>query len=122
MCTHMCMRTHIHVSEISYNLLQPSCEIFSIPERLYTDLDKNKPAILSCSFVKVLYEVGLKSWNSKYTQNVTNICMKPLSVSHMLFDCPVTTELFLEDGQDFTVNQSVTVHSRVGKLIYGKLI
>ena len=60
-------------------------------------------------------------------------CTNPISVFHILLECPITTALFKKDGYDFTSCNNVihildntdvissitklTVHSHVGKVI-----
>ena len=85
--------------------------------------------IPSCSryLVRVIYKLRLNSWNTKYSQNVTCICEKILSVKHILLECPITTELFQKNGFDLNAYNNVSdilynivkliVHSPVGKLV-----
>ena len=104
--------------------------------RLYTNkFKKRKSAIPSCSryLARVIYKLCLYSWNTKYSQNVTCVCKNILSVTHILLECPITTELFQKNGydvnaynnaRDILYNTDVItkivksfVHSSVGKLV-----
>ena len=88
-----------NMSEISYNnLLLSSHEITSILEKIvYKQIQKSKFEIPSCSryLARVICKLRLRSWNTKYSQNVTCVCKNILSVKHILLQClAVTTELF----------------------------
>jgi len=87
-----------NMSEISSNnLLQSSHEINSLLKKtVYKQIEKSKFTIASCSryLARVIYKLSLNSWNTKYSQNVTCVCKNILSVKHILFKCPITTELF----------------------------
>ena len=103
--------------------------------RLCKQIEKSKFAIPSCSryLARVIYKFRLNSWNTKYSQNVTCVCKKILSVKHILLECPITTELFQKNGYDLNAynnvrdilynNEVITnivksiVHSPVGKLV-----
>ena len=67
-----------NMSEItSNNLLLSSHEINSLLKKtVYKQTEKSKSAIPSCSryLARVICKLRLNSWNSKYSQNVTNIC------------------------------------------------
>ena len=96
---------------------------------------KSKSAIPSCSryLARVIYKLCLNSWNTKFSQNVTCVCKNILSVKHVLFECPITTELFQKNGYDLNAYNNVRdilyntdvitsivksiVHSPVGKLV-----
>ena len=68
---------------------------------------------------------------------MTCICKNILSVKHILFECPIPTELFQKNGYDFNVCNNVRsilynieivnsvvkliVHGPVGKLVYYKI-
>ena len=43
----------------------------------------------------------------KNSPDVTCICTNPISVNHILLECPITTELFRKDGNDFTACNNV---------------
>ena len=61
-----------------------------------------------CTLIsRVRYKIRLDSRNIKYSQNVTGICTNPVSVNYILFQCPVTIELFRKDGYDFTAYDNV---------------
>ena len=70
--------------------------------RLRKELEESKSAIPSCSryLARVIYKLRLNSWNTKYSQNVTCVCKNILSVKHILFESPATTELFQKYGYD----------------------
>ena len=96
-------------------------------------IEISKSAILSCSryLARVVYKLGLNSWNTEYSQNVTCICKNILSVKHILLECPITTELFQKNKYDLNAYDNVRdilhntdgitvkliVHSPVGKLV-----
>ena len=77
---------------------------------MYTDLDRNKSVILPCPryLARVIYKIHLNYWNTNYSQKVTCICTNPLSVYHILLECPITAALFKKDGYDFTACKNVT--------------
>ena len=80
----------------SNNLLLSSYEINSLVKKtVYKQIEKSKFAIPSCSryLARVIYKLRLNSWNTKYSQNVTCVCKNILSVKHILFESPITTEL-----------------------------
>ena len=93
-----------NMSEISYNNLQLSYhEIVSILEKtVYQELEQSKSVISSCSryLARVIYKLRLNSWNTKYSQNVTCVDENILSVKYILFECPITTQLFQKNGYD----------------------
>ena len=126
-----------NMSAISFNNLLLSCshESYSILEKaMYKDLDKNRPAILSCPryLARAIYKIRLNSWREKNSQQVTCICTNPVSDYHILLERPITTALFQKDEYDFTSSNNVIdflystdvnsfiakfiVHSPVGKL------
>ena len=78
------------MSEISYsNLLLSSHEITSILEKnVDKQIEKSKYAIPSCSryLARAIYKLRLKTWNTKYEQNVTCVCKNILSVKHILLE------------------------------------
>ena len=94
-------------------LLLSHHDIYSILKKaMRKDLDKNKPAILSFPryLARVIYKIRLNSWNTKFSKRVTQpICTNPISVYHILLECPITTALLKKDGYDFTSCNSVTV-------------
>ena len=51
-------------------------------------------------FSKSNIQVSLNSWNTKYSQNVTCVYKNILSIKHILFESPATTELFQKYGYD----------------------
>ena len=78
--------------------------------RLYVNkLKKSKSAIPSCStyLARVIYELRLNSWNTKYSQNVTCVCKNILSVKHILLECHITAELFQKKGYDLNAYNNV---------------
>ena len=45
--------------------------------------------------------------NCKYSQNVTCMCTKGLSVNYILLECPITTQSFRNDGYHVTACNDV---------------
>ena len=75
-----------NMSETSFsNLLLSSHEIISVLEKnVYKQIEKKKNkkiAIPSCSryLARVIYNLHLNTWNTKYSQNVTCVCKNILS-------------------------------------------
>ena len=56
---------------------------------------------------RVIYKIRLNSRNTKYSQNVTCVCKNILSVKHVLFEGPITTELFQKTGSDLNACNNV---------------
>ena len=56
--------------------------------------------ILSCSrsLSSLIYKIRLKSWKTKFTKNVYCTCGLPISIEHILFDCPVLSTLYSRSG------------------------
>ena len=116
------------------NLLLSSHEITSVLEKtVYKELGKRKSAIPSCSryLVRIIYQFRLNSCNTTFSQNVKCACKNALSVKYMLFECPVTADLFPKTGYDFNACNNVKdilniVITSVDKLIVynsvGKLV
>ena len=76
---------------------------------MYKEPEISKSAIPSCSryLARVIYNLRLNSWNTKYSQNVTCVCKNILSVKYILLECPITTELF-QKKMDMTIMLATT--------------
>ena len=101
---------------------------------MYKQIEKSKFVIPSCSryLARVMYNLRLNAWNTKYSQNVTCVCKNILFVKHILLECPITVELFQKNEYDFNACNNVRdilynsdiissivkliVHSPVGKI------
>ena len=78
-------------------------ESYSILEKdMYKALDKTKPCDTFLPQIdysaRVLYKTRLHSWNTQCSQKVTRVCTNPISVYHILLECPIKTALFKKDG------------------------
>ena len=125
-----------NMSATSCNTILSYHEIYAILKNsMYKDIDKNKPSILSGPIysARLIYKFRLNSSNTKYSQKVTCISTNPISVYHVLPECPIITALFKKDRYVFTSCNNVIhilyntdvisyiatliVHSPVGKLL-----
>jgi len=75
----------------------------------------------------LIHKLRLNAWNTKYSKNVTCCCSIPLSVHHLLFDCPILLDMYKRRGLDihkkYATSQEVLYDSQqfivsVAEVIY----
>jgi hypothetical protein len=44
------------------------------------------------------FKLRLNSWKTKFSQNVTCACSLPISIDHLLFDCPLLNAAYVSKG------------------------
>ena len=73
-----------------------SSEINSLLTRsAFVEFQNNKNSILSCprNVASLIYKLRLNSWKTKYSENISCICLGKISVHHIFFECPGVLKL-----------------------------
>ena len=90
----------IRTSQLTFRAKPPKTGRHVFLTSTATERNTTRFRITMPSIVPNVYD-DAQSLMTRYSQNVTCICKKVLSVDHTLLECPITTELFQKDGYDF---------------------
>ena len=55
---------------------------------------KTKVLLCQRSLSSIIYKMRLNSWKTKFSMDVECACGLPLSIQHILFECPILTSLY----------------------------
>ena len=62
----------------------------------------------------IIYKIRLNAWNTKYSKNITCTCSEPITIHHLVFDCPVLKDLYRNKGIDTTAK-----YGDIQNVVYG---
>ena len=90
----ICFST-LHLSSSEINSL--------LTKNAFVEFQNNKNSILSCprNVASLIYKLRLNSWKTKYSENISCICLGKISVHHIFFECPVVLKLMRDENIHF---------------------
>jgi ribonuclease HI len=95
----------VNINPLNHSLVLSSREIgFKLQNASKAEFCNSKSTKLFCPryIASLIYKLRLNAWNTKFSKNILCTCLQPLSIPHVLYECPVLTQIYDENHIDFS--------------------